>query len=90
MFKIFCIVRVWGRMCVQYPQRPEEHQFLWNLSYRPLWAVQYSHWEPNLGPLYQQHVLFTTKPSLQAQGLIILNKTIPSWFFFLMYCILIT
>lgn len=48
-------------------QRPEEGRKSWNGTYRWLWATQYGHQEPNLGPLQEQQETLTAEPSLQSQ-----------------------
>ena len=55
----------WGTTSVGYP---------WNWNYRRLWTTIWC-WESNLGPLKDQPVLLTAKPSLQPQTFVVIFET---------------
>lgn len=46
-------------------------QILWSWSYRWLWSIGYGYWEQNLGPLRENQVFLTSKPSLQPHNSIV-------------------
>lgn len=57
----FLCMSDWGGGRATYRSQP----ILWSWSHRQLWAAQCSCWEPDLGLLKKQQVLWTEEPSLQ-------------------------